>query len=51
MKFAKYWFNLSVDVDGKFFGKDKVSIWGASNKDEAEAQSQAMTRAERFKGL
>lgn len=45
MKFAKYWSEVSVAVDETIFGTNKLSAWGASNEDKAQADSQAFERA------
>ncbi|MFA0412196.1 hypothetical protein AB4520_00125 [Vibrio renipiscarius] len=44
MKFAKYWKKREVNVDGKLFGREKLSIWGASNESEEDASEHASRR-------
>ncbi|MEZ8026830.1 hypothetical protein [Enterovibrio norvegicus] len=44
MKFAKYWKKHDVTVDSAVFGREKISIWGASNSSENDAGLHAEKR-------
>ncbi|WP_028025104.1 hypothetical protein [Enterovibrio calviensis] len=44
MKFAKYWKKHDVTVDSDIFGREKLSIWGASNTSENDAGVNAEKR-------
>lgn len=48
MKFAKYWSEVSVAVDEAIFGTNKLSAWGASNENQAQAGFNALERAARL---
>lgn len=48
MKFAKYWSEVSVAVDEAIFGINKLSAWGASNENQAQAGINALERATRL---
>lgn len=51
MKFAKYWKSVTVPVDKKFYGRDDVSVWGASNESGDLALANAQDRAAKFRKL
>ena len=53
MKFANFWKSVEVDVDKSsvFLGDSAVSIWGASNKSDDDAQKNAESRADRFRKI
>ncbi|MGL6261731.1 hypothetical protein [Vibrio sp. WXL210] len=44
MKFAKYWEKQEVTVSEKVFGKDVISVWGASNESSQAAKENAEKR-------
>ncbi|WP_064608896.1 hypothetical protein [Photobacterium sp. J15] len=44
MKFAKYWEKQDVTVSEKVFGKDVISVWGASNESSQAAKENAEKR-------
>lgn len=51
MKFAKYWKEIATQVEPELFGRDRLSVWGASNESPTDASIQASSRLARFRDL
>ena len=49
MKFARFWRAEEVTLDKPFFGKSRITIWGASDSSEEDALSRAKQRVEKFR--
>jgi hypothetical protein len=48
MKFAKYWKDVIVKVPGNIFGRDTITVWGASDTSLEDANADARKRASTF---
>lgn len=48
MKFAKYWKDVTVNVPQGIFGRDTITVWGASDDSPDDAGTAAEKRASNF---